>query len=143
MSNPLDLEELRRRLIDKNNELRWFGSLSGIVITEIGDGFCRAYADITEESFGPFGQVHNGVIATLMDDLAAMASAGTGRGSVTINAKNDYFIPVTEPCRLEGISRLEGEVGPICTYHTAVYQGEALAASGTYTFYLREDLTRK
>lgn len=143
MSRQYSLEELRQRLIHKNNELRWFGSRSGIVITEIGDGYCRAYADIPQDSFDLFGRVHNGVICTLMDDLAAMAAAGTGRGSVTVNGKNDYFAPITEPCRLEGISRLEGEIGPICTYHTAVYQGDTLVASGTYTFYRMEDLTHR
>lgn len=143
MSTQLELDELRKRLIRKNNELKWFGSLSGVVITEIGDGCCRAYVDITEDSFGPNGQVCNGVLCTLMDDLAAMASAGTGRGSVTINGKNDYFKPITQPCRLEGYSQLEGQEGPICTYHTAVYLGEDLVASGTYTFYLKEDLTHR
>ncbi|MCD8144782.1 MAG: PaaI family thioesterase [Oscillospiraceae bacterium] len=143
MSTQLNLNELRQRLIQKNNEMRWFGSLNGIVITEIGDGYCRAYADITEDSFGPFGQVHSGVLCTLMDDLAAMAAAGTGRGSVTVNGKNDYFTPVTRPCRLEGISQLEGETGLTCTYHTAVYQDNVLVASGTYTFYRMEDLTHR
>ncbi len=143
MANTINLDELRRRLIHKNNEMRWFGSCNGIVITEIGDGYCRAYADITAASFNAFGQVHNGVLCTLMDDLAAMAAAGTGRGSVTVNGKNDYFAPVTEPCRLEGISHLEGGTGTICTYHTEVCQGNTLVATGTYTFYRLEDLTQK
>ncbi len=140
MKQSYTLSQLRQRLIDKNNEMRWFGSLSGIVITDIQDGTCRAYADITEASFGPFGQAHNGVLCTLMDDLAAMAAAGTGRGSVTVNGKNDYFIPVTQPCRLWGVAQLKGESGATCTYQTDIYHEDILVATGTYTFYRLEEL---
>ncbi len=83
----MDFEELLKRRNSKNS----FGRLAGVKGLEIGDGWSRAMAEVTENSMNPVGSIHGGLLMTLADVACGGAASSRGNTVVTVNS-NFHFL---------------------------------------------------
>ena len=58
-----------------------FDALLGLTITELGDGLARGDVPVRDELKQPFGLLHGGVLATIAESLASLATAVAVSGS--------------------------------------------------------------
>src|SRR5438270_13600410 len=71
-----------------------FRALTGVTITDYGDGRARAVLDADDRHLNGHGTVHGGAIATLCDAAMGSAVAAAGaEGPVTVEMKVTYLRP--------------------------------------------------
>ena len=76
-----------------------------------GDGTVVCVAAIADTFEGPYGYLHGGIIATLLDETMSKSIRAQGYTAMTRHMEVDYLRPVPSaaPLRLEGhIARSEG-----------------------------------
>jgi uncharacterized protein (TIGR00369 family) len=96
------MKELNREhidaVIDFLSRCNYF-NLIGLKVTEVGHGYSKVELDFGEKHLNPFGGVHGGVYATLIDCAAFWASYADlddGAGLISLDLKVDYLAAVKE-----------------------------------------------
>jgi uncharacterized protein (TIGR00369 family) len=92
--NPTQVE----RLLDLVNSCPYF-TLISMKIVEIGIGYTRIEIDLAKKHLQPFGLVHGGVFATLIDSAASWALfygiQDHDTGMTSVDLKLNYLAPAT------------------------------------------------
>ena len=122
-------------LKERANQPDTYAVTGGMRVAELGDGWARGELLLEERHRNPMGIVHGGVYYTLMDQLAGMATAATGRGGVTLDANVSYLKSArageTVRCKLEAV-----HIGKSVAVYEAKCFGEDGALQATGTFHL-------
>ena len=79
-------QALCRRIMEGASQPGWFSNQLKIVYDHLDSRSAEGHIVAEKEHCNPFNIVHGGVYYTLMDQLAGMATAATGRGGVTLDA---------------------------------------------------------
>ena len=82
---------LCRRIVEGASQPGWFSNQLKIVYDHLDSRSAEGHIVAEKEHCNPFNIVHGGVYYTLMDQLAGMATAATGRGGVTLDANVSYL----------------------------------------------------
>lgn len=112
-----------------------YPSLMSMELTDIDMDQCEIRIDIAQKHFQPFGIVHGGVIATIVDTAtfwAGFARIDENDGLVNVDLKLNYLRPVTKgPLVARGRCI---KAGRQLSYTEAnVFVGDELVAHGTST----------
>ena len=84
-------QALCRRIMGGASQPGWFSNQLKIVYDHLDSRSAEGHIVAEKEHCNPFNIVHGGVYYTLMDQLAGMATAATGRGGVTLDANVSYL----------------------------------------------------
>lgn len=93
----LNLEHLKS-VIDMINKGPFFMHMS-MRVTELGVGYSKVVAEIGKKHMNPFGAIHGGVYASVIDTAAywsAYCDLPEEQGLVTIDLKVDFLSPVLD-----------------------------------------------
>lgn len=69
---------------------------STIETIELGNGYFKAKARVTDETKNPWGRMHGGVIFVLADNVAGGLAITLGKKAVTLNSTINFVKGVTE-----------------------------------------------
>lgn len=97
MSKPVMNPEYHQRLLHSVNTSAYPAHIA-FRLLEVSDGGCRIELDVAAPHFQPFGIVHGGVIATLLDTATFWAGFYTlpeDTGLVNVDLKLNYLKAVT------------------------------------------------
>jgi uncharacterized protein (TIGR00369 family) len=97
MSKPVMNPEYHQRLLDSVNSSAYPAHLA-FRLLEVSDGGCRIELDVAAPHFQPFGIVHGGVIATLLDTATFWAGfyvLPEDAGLVNVDLKLNYLKAVS------------------------------------------------
>src|SRR5437764_14926310 len=76
-----------------------FDALVGLTITELEDGLARGDVPVRDELKQPFGILHGGVLATIAESLASLATAvavaADGRQAMGQANQTNFLRPIT------------------------------------------------
>jgi len=87
-----------RSVIDMINKGPFFMHMS-MRVTELGVGYSKVVAEIGKKHMNPFGAIHGGVYASVIDTAAywsAYCDLPEEQGLVTIDLKVDFLSPVLD-----------------------------------------------
>jgi uncharacterized protein (TIGR00369 family) len=93
MSKPVINPEYHQRLLRSVNTSAYPSHIA-FRLTEVSDGACRVELDVAAPHFQPFGIVHGGVIATLLDTATFWAGfyvLPEDAGLVNVDLKLNYL----------------------------------------------------
>ncbi|HBK03936.1 MAG TPA: hypothetical protein DDY87_06090 [Clostridiales bacterium] len=126
---------LYRQIMEGSSQPGWFSTQLKIVYDHLDGRSAEGHIVAEKEHCNPFNIVHGGVYYTLMDQLAGMAAAATGRGGVTLDANVSYLRSArageTVCCRLEAV-----HIGKSVAVYDAKCFGENGELQATGTFHL-------
>ena len=126
---------LCRRIVEGASQPGWFSNQLKIVYDHLDSRSAEGHIVAEKEHCNPFNIVHGGVYNTLMDQLAGMATAATGRGGVTLDANISYLKSArageTVRCKLEAV-----HIGKSVAVYEAKCFGEDGELQATGTFHL-------
>ena len=117
--------------------IRGFTGYCDIEIDQVEGGFCQAHIDLSEHHLNPFGTVHGGLLATLMD---------VATGTAAIYASEPKRLAVTQSCDLHYLHALTGKLAlaeaqvlktgrRTCFVHCEIYDAERrLCATGGFEY---------
>jgi len=136
--NPEYLDSVMREV----NQSPYF-SLIAMDIRDLEWGRCRLEVAVQERHLQPFGQVHGGVYASLVDATAFWAvfpQVDEGLGMTTVELKLNYLEPASGGILISrGKSLRAGKT--ICLGEASVEnEGGRLLAHGTSTMMILQDL---
>lgn len=83
--------DYNQRIIDRCDTPGHFGALLGLTCDRLDRDGAEGHFTVTRQLCNPLGIVHGGVYFTLMDQLAGMAAAATGRAGVTLDCSVNYL----------------------------------------------------
>lgn len=111
---------------------------NGIAITRVEPGYAQGVLQVRPGSHNPHGTVHGGCLYTLADTVAGTACCGEGRSCVTVNSSMEFLRPaVGERVTCTATPKKLGRT--LCVMQVELKDdGERLAATGTFTFFLSE-----
>ena len=111
-----------------------FRGVVGLDVTEMADGEATVVLEAAERHLNPYGTVHGGAIATLVDTAmgAAVAAAGS-EAPVTIEMKVTYLEPC-KPGKVEARAKVRKRGRRITIVEAEVSQDGDLVAHGIATF---------
>jgi len=111
-----------------------FRDLVGLEVGELVDGTSTVTLVADERHLNPYGSVHGGAIATLVDSAmgAAVASAGA-EAPVTIEMKVTYLEP-GRPGEIRAEAKVRKRGKRITIVEAEVTQGDELVALALATF---------
>ena len=128
-------QALYRQIMAGSSEPGWFSTLLKIEYDHLDGHSAEGHVVATREHCNPFHIVHGGVYYTLMDQLAGMAAAATGRGGVTLDSSVNYLKSAKEGetvrCKLEAV-----HLGRSVAVYEAKCFGENGELQATGTFHL-------
>lgn len=135
-------EELWDLLKARINKPGQFTTENGILVTEVGDHWCKGELTVRPGSLNPRGLVHGGCLGTLMDTVAGVAACTDGRACVTLNASLNYLRPAVDTEKVYCNTRLikAGRTVVVVEAILTDDRGKEIA-TGTYTFFLMEEIT--
>ena len=135
-------EELWAKLKERVNRPGHFSADAGIEITEVGDHWSRGVLTVTQSSMNPRNIVHGGCLCTLMDTAAGVAACTGGRACVTLNCSLNYLRPAAGTEKVYCETKLVKNGRTVVVMEAVLTDGQGKEiASGTYTFFLLEDLS--
>lgn len=112
-----------------------YPSLMSMELTAIDIDRCEITIDVAQKHFQPFGIVHGGVIATIVDTAtfwAGFGRVGESDGLVNVDLKLNYLRPVTKgPMIAKGRCIKAGR--QLSYTEASVFVGDELVAHGTST----------
>ena len=118
-------------------------SLLSMEIKELQWGTCLMEVELEEKHLQPFGNVHGGAIASVVDAAAFWAvfpQVERGKGLTTVEMKLNYLAPVQKG-KLEARGRCIKLGRTLALGETSVTNGEGtLVAHGTATMMIIPDL---
>ena len=119
---------LCRRIVEGASQPGWFSNQLKIVYDHLDSRSAEGHIVAEKEHCNPFNIVHGGVYYTLMDQLAGMATAATGRGGVTLDANVSYLK-----------SARAGETVSVAVYEAKCFgeDGELQATGTFHLFFLK------
>jgi acyl-CoA thioesterase len=134
-------EILWRKLKDRVNQPGQFFTENGMLVTEVGDYWCKGELTVSDASLNPRGIIHGGCLCTLMDTVAGMAACTGGRSCVTLNCSLNYLRPAANTAKVYCNTKLIKRGRTIVVMEAVLTddQGRELA-TGTYTFFLMEEV---
>src|SRR3546814_5395011 len=100
-----------------------------------GNGTCRIDSPVRDHLLNPFGRLHGGIIATIMDmSMGHLIRHEMGVGGATLDMNVQYLRPITGPtAHCEGAFLKRGR--NICFLESRMYNADAdLAAVATSTW---------
>lgn len=111
-----------------------FRDLLGMDVVEMADGEATVVMEADERHLNPYGTVHGGAIATLVDTAmgAAVAAAGS-EAPVTIEMKVTYLEP-SKPGKVEAAAKVRKRGRRITIVEAEVSQDAELVAHAIATF---------
>ena len=134
-------EALWARLKERINRPGSFSVENGMTVTEVKDHWCRGELAVRPSSLNPRGSVHGGCLCTLMDTVAGVAACTDGRGCVTLNCSISYLRPARDTGKVYCETRLiKGSRSTVVMEAILTDDRDKLVATGTYTFFLLEEL---
>lgn len=137
----LPREALWEMLKERINRPGQFSVDNGILVTEVGDHWCRGELTVGPGSLNPRGIVHGGCLCTLMDTVAGVAACTGGQACVTLNCALNYLRPASDTEKVYCDTRLikSGRTVVVMEAILTDDRGKEIA-SGTYTFFLLEEV---
>lgn len=90
-TDDISMDDVRRYFSQK-----CFASNSGMILTEVSEGYAKAEMKIEKRHHNILGTVHGGAIFTLADMTFAAASNSYGNVAVAINADISFVKAVVE-----------------------------------------------
>lgn len=136
--HPDFFQRLKRRI----NRPGLFSASNGIEVTECREHYAAGELTVSAQSMNPRGIVHGGCLSTLMDTVAGIAACTDGRGCVTLNCSVSYLRAAQDTkkvyCTAEPVKL--GRTVAVYSAQLTDDQGKLLA-TGTYTFFLKEQLS--
>lgn len=129
------------KLTQYRNENNAFAGKLGIVVEEIRPGYARAVKTVQADETNPAQTTHGGVYFTLADVTSGAASASHGFVSATISAEYHYLRPCHVGDTLTAEAREIKGGKTLCVYDVKIRdQSDTLVGTGTYTYFLKEQL---
>ncbi len=137
MKNPAFYEALMARI----NQPQLFSAKNGIRVTRCWEDYAEGELTVQPSSMNPRGIVHGGCLCTLMDTVAGIAACTGGRSCVTLNSTMNYIRAAVNTTKVLCQTSKVKSGKTIAVYNSVLtdHQGQVIA-SGTYTFFLKEEL---
>jgi uncharacterized protein (TIGR00369 family) len=91
--------EIAERMIAANDAVTGLPAYLGVRLVEFGPGRLIAEMDVRDELLTPFGNLHGGVIAALVDHVLGVVAyplMKKGQWAATTEFKLNYLAPVSE-----------------------------------------------
>jgi uncharacterized protein (TIGR00369 family) len=91
--------EIAERMIAANDAVTGLPAYLGVRLVEFGPGRLIAEMDVRDELLTPFGNLHGGVIAALIDHVLGVVAyplMKKGQWAATTEFKLNYLAPVSE-----------------------------------------------
>jgi uncharacterized protein (TIGR00369 family) len=91
--------EIAERMIAANDAVTGLPAYLGVRLVEFGPGRLTAEMDVRDELLTPFGNLHGGVIAALVDHVLGVVAyplMKKGQWAATTEFKLNYLAPVSE-----------------------------------------------
>lgn len=141
LTGGMPQEELWQKLKERINRPGQFSVENGILVTEVGDHWCRGELTVQSSSLNPRGIVHGGCLGTLMDTVAGVAACTGGQACVTLNCALNYLRPAARTKKVYCNTKLikNGRTVVVMEAILTDDQGREIA-TGTYTFFLLEEV---
>lgn len=118
-----------------------YGQRLGIVVEEISAGYSRVTKKVEAEDLNPLGVPHGGVYMSMADTACGSAAASHGRMAVTVSSVWNFLRSGRSGDFLTAEAREVKTGRTICVYDVSIRdQDGALLGTGTFTFYLLEEL---
>lgn len=135
-----DPDELYRRLLARINQPGIFSTVNHMQVTKISHQYAEGELTVAPDSLNPRGLVHGGAIGTLMDSVAGIAAATSGRDRVTVNCSLQYLRPAKDTLKLRCVAAPIKQGRTLAVYSTTVTDDAGREiARGTHTYYLLEE----
>lgn len=135
-------ENFYAKLLERNNAPGLFAATNGIRLTRCWEDYAEGELTVSATSMNPRGIVHGGCLFALMDNVAGVAAASSGRACVTLNSTMNYIKavkPGTKKILCQTSKVKSGRT--IAVFNSVLTDDEgSVIASGTYTYFLMEEL---
>ena len=118
------------------NQPHQFSYENGVTLTKVEPGRAEGVLEVGPNSINPYGNVHGGALATLMDTVAGCCACSKGGSCVTANCTMEFLRPATGPTiTCVATPKKLGRTLSVVQAELRNAQG-ALVATGTYTFFM-------
>ncbi len=118
------------------NDPHQFSSVNGITVTRVEPGYAEGVLEIGENSYNPYGNVHGGALATLIDTVAGCCACSKGGSCVTASYSMEFLRPANGT-RIICISTPKKMGHTLTVIQSELYnEKHVLVATGTYTFFM-------
>lgn len=118
------------------NQPHQFSYENGVTLTKVEPGRAEGVLEVGPNSINPYGNVHGGALATLMDTVAGCCACSKGGSCVTANCTMEFLRPATGPTiTCVATPKKLGKTLSVVQAELRNAQG-ALVATGTYTFFM-------
>ena len=123
-------------IIQGVNAPHQFSYENGVTLTKVEPGRAEGVLEVGPNSINPYGNVHGGALATLMDTVAGCCACSKGGSCVTANCTMEFLRPATGPTiTCVATPKKLGRTLSVVQAELRNAQG-ALVATGTYTFFM-------
>jgi acyl-CoA thioesterase len=128
-------------LMERINQPDLFSAQNGILVTKCWKDYAEGELTVQHSSLNPRGIVHGGCLCTLMDTVAGIAACTGGRSCVTLNCNMNFIKAAANTEKVLCQTRKVKSGRTIAIYNSVLTddRGEVIA-SGTYTFFLKEEM---
>lgn len=135
-------EDFYTKLLERNNAPGLFSSTNGIKLTRCWEDYAEGELTVQPSSMNPRGIVHGGALFALMDNVAGVAAASSGRACVTLNCTMNYIKAVKPGTKKILCQTSKVKSGRTIAVFNSVLTDDdgSVIASGTYTYFLMEEM---
>lgn len=122
-------------VIETINKTNAFGTLLGIQIDRVEEGFARVSLDIVPDYLNPYKTVHGGVLYTMADMAGGTAAYSHGQAVVTVDSSFHFLHAGRDVTKLIAEGREIRNGKSIAVYEVSVMnQEEKELCRGTFTY---------
>lgn len=118
------------------NSPHQFSYENGVTVTKIEPGRAEGVLAVGPNSINPYGIVHGGALATLIDTVSGCCACSKGGACVTAGCSMEFLRPATGPSiTCVAIPKKLGRTLSVVQAELRDAKG-VLVATGTYTFFM-------
>ena len=115
-----------------------FAKYCGLELTACGGGECSCRVELEDHHRNFYGNVHGGMICTLMDATAGLTASFVGteqRPAVTRSADIHYFLPVTGSRMISQGHVIRAGKTMCLVYVDVLDENETVCATGAFEYF--------
>lgn len=124
-----------------DNKIGGFIKATGIVCSEMKEGYAKGEFEVKAEHLNPINTVHGGMIFTLADTIGGVAAASWGQKCTTVSSEIHYLSPTMNSKKLIAISDVLKRGKRMSTVETLIIDDKdtKIAKMITVYYYLGKD----